>query len=193
MIRPQSELTRTHVVSVSCLSLQDDAYHWFLNHFFSSVTLTPCLSNSGLGRIAPADHAGASPFANNEKKAQKLCFFDTILVSVRGCAYFFWGRFFLCVCVHLYAYENMHWSQIGAFRSAEFPKISPPITIRLQFELARTHVVTMSCLHLQDDAYHRFLNRFFSSVILTPCLINLGLRRIAHADHAGASPLANNE
>ena len=78
-MRPQYELVRTHVVTVSCLPLQDDAYHRFLNRFFPSVTLTPYLSNLGLGRIAPADHAGASPLANNEKKSQKLVFLTPYL------------------------------------------------------------------------------------------------------------------
>jgi hypothetical protein len=44
---------------VSCLPLQDDAYDRFLNRFFSSVTLTPCLCNPRLGRIERADHEGA--------------------------------------------------------------------------------------------------------------------------------------
>ena len=93
----------------------------------------------------------------------------------------------------MYAYENMHWSQKGIFRSAEFHEIPPPISIRPQSELVRTHVVTVSCLPLQDDAYHRFLKRFFSSVTLTPCFSSPGLGRLATADHEGASPLANNE
>ena len=78
-IQPQSELVRTHIVTVSCLPLQDDAYHRFLNHFLSSLTLTPSLSNPGVGRIAPADHEGASPLANNEKKSQKLAFLTPYL------------------------------------------------------------------------------------------------------------------
>ena len=76
--------------------------------------------------------------------------------------------------------------QIGEFRSAEFPEIPPPVLIRPQSELVRTHVVTVGCLPLQDDAYDRFLNRFFSSVTLTPCLGNPGLGRIEGADHEGA-------
>ena len=87
----------------------------------------------------------------------------------------------------------MHSSQTCEFRSAEFPEIPPPISIRPQSELVRTHVVTVSCLPLQHDAYHRFLNRFFYSVTLTPCLSSPGLGRLAPADHEGASALANNE
>ena len=96
--------------------------------------------------------------------------------------------------VHGYVpYENMHLSQTCEFHLAEFPKIPPPVSIRPQYELVRTHVVTVSCLPLQDDTYHRFLNCFFSSVTLTPYVSNPGLGRIEPADHEGASPLANNE
>ena len=191
-IRPQSELVRTHVVTVSCLPLQDDAYHRFLNRFFSSVTLTPCLSSSGLGQLATADHEGASPLTNNEKNRKNLRFLHHIC-QCEGLSGLFGGRFFLWVCMDMYAYENIHWSQTCEFRSAEFHEIPPPISIRPQSELVRTHVVTVSSLPLQDDAYHRFLNCFFSSVTLTPCLSSSGLGQLATADHEGASSLANNE
>ena len=86
----------------------------------------------------------------------------------------------------MYANENRHLYQIGQFRSAEFPEIPPPVSIRPQSDLVRTHVVTVSCLPLQDDAYDRFLNRFFSSVTLTPFLCNPGLGRIEPTDQEGA-------
>ena len=88
--------------------------------------------------------------------------------------------------MHMHGYENRQSSEIGEFCSAEFPEIPPPVSIRPQSDLVRTHVVTVSCLPLQDDAYDRFLNHFFSSVTLTPCLCNPGLGRIEPADHEGA-------
>ena len=89
----------------------------------------------------------------------------------------------------MYAYENMQRLQTFEFRSAEFHEIPPPISIRPQSELVRTHVVTVSCLPLQDDAYDRFLNRFFSSVTLTPCLYNLGQGELSVQTMKVRSPL----
>ena len=86
----------------------------------------------------------------------------------------------------MYAIENRHLSQIGQFRSAEFPEIPPPVSIRHQSELVRTHVITVSCLPLEDDAYDRFLNRFYSSVTVKTFLCNPGLGRIEPADHEHA-------
>ena len=52
----------------------------------------------------------------------------------------------------MYAYENRHSSQIVEFSSAEFPEIPPPVSIRPQYELVRTHVVTVSFHKCLSDA-----------------------------------------
>ena len=152
----------------------------------------PALAIQGWGELNLQTMKVRRPLQTTRKNRKNLRFWHHIC-QCEGLSGLFWGRFFLCVCMDMYAYENMHRSQIGEFHLAEFAEISPPVSIRPQSELVRTHVVTVSCLPLQDDAYHRFLNSFFSSVTLTPYPSNPGLGRIEPADHEGASPLANTE
>ena len=80
-IRPPPELDSSHVVNVSCLTIQNDAYDPSLD---AIMTITPCLIN-------PADGAtytyrpwrSVGPCKQGEEIAN-ISDFDTILVTARG-------------------------------------------------------------------------------------------------------------
>ena len=78
---------------MNCRPLQHDAYHQFLHFFFSIVSLTPCLSNPGLGQLGPADHAGASPLAKTSSNCKILRFWHHIC-QCEWLSGLFWGSTF---------------------------------------------------------------------------------------------------
>ena len=100
----QPQLVRIRVVTINYRPLQDDSYHQFLRSFLPNMSLTPCHSYLGLGRLGPGDHTGVSALLKTKTNIKNLRFLTTFLSVLAAMWPFFGVAIFHArewICAHM--------------------------------------------------------------------------------------------